>query len=97
MSLVLLQQRLRQGQARCQQQLLSLAQWHAQQQGSSAAAAASPGLQARGAAGDAGKAAVQFAKQRKGFQGSLGELRRQWAQERREKETAAATAAAAER
>lgn len=75
--------RLRQGQGRCTQQLLSLVQWHQQQ----SAAAAAGGSQ-RGLADQA--AAVQFAKERKGFENSLGELRKQWAKERQEREAAKA-------
>lgn len=74
-------QRLRQG-LRCQQQLLSLLQWHQQAQ------AAGGAQQARGMADQA--AAVAFAKQRKGFESSLAELRKQWAQEREEQEAARA-------
>ncbi|PRW33523.1 beta-mannosyltransferase 1-like [Chlorella sorokiniana] len=79
--------RLRQGQGRCTQQLLSLVQWHQQQ----SAAAAVGGAQ-RGVADQA--AAVQFAKQRKGFENNLGELRKQWAKEREEREAAKAAAEA---
>ena len=85
-------QRLRQGQGRCQQQLLSLLQWHQQQ---TAAAALGGAQQSRGWADKA--AAVQFAKQRKGFENSLSELRKQWAQQRLEKEATAAAAAQAAR
>lgn len=82
-------QRLRQGQGRCQQQLLSLLQWHQQAQ-------AAGGVQgARGFADQA--AAVKFAKDRKGFEGSLSELRKQWAQERQEKEAVKAAAEEAAR
>lgn len=79
--------RLRQGQGRCTQQLLSLVQWHQQQ----SAAAAAGGAQ-RGLADQA--AAVQFAKERKGFENNLGELRKQWAKEREEREAAKAAAEA---
>ena len=82
-------QRLRQGQGRCQQQLLSLLQWHQQQ-------AQEGGLQQqRGMADQA--PAKQFAKERKGFQNSLSELRKTWAKERLEKEAARAAAEAAAR
>lgn len=82
-------QRLRQGQGRCQQQLLSLMQWH---QGQQAAGAAQ---QSRGLADQA--AANSFAKARKEFEGSLSELRKQWVQERLEKEAAKAAAEEAAR
>lgn len=64
-------------------QLLSLVQWASQQQ-------------MRGLASDA-RQAVEFAKKRKGFQGSLSELRKQWAAERQEREAARAAAELAER
>lgn len=81
-------QRLRQGQCRSQQ-LLSLLQWHEQ-------ALAASGVQpARGFADQA--AAVAFAKERKGFENSLSELRKQWAKERQEKEAAKAAAEQAAR
>ncbi|KAL4435418.1 hypothetical protein ABPG77_006180 [Micractinium sp. CCAP 211/92] len=80
-------QRLRQGQGRCQQ-LLSLSNWHEQAMGAAQ-------QQARGLADQA--AAVAFSKQRKGFQSSLSELRKQWAKERQEKEEAQAAAELAER
>lgn len=80
-------QRLRQGQGRCQQ-LLSLSNWHEQAMGAAQ-------QQARGLADQA--AAVAFSKQRKGFQSSLSELRKQWAKERQEKEEARAAAELAER
>lgn len=80
-------QRLRQGQSRCQQ-LLSLVQWHQQAMGAAQ-------QQARGLADQA--AAVAFSKQRKGFESSLSELRKQWAKERQEKEQARAAAEQAER
>ncbi len=82
-------QRLRQGQGRCQQQLLSLVQWHQQ------AIAPEAAQQSRGFADK--PPAVQFAKARKGFQNSLSELRKQWAQERQEKEAAKAAAEQATR
>ena len=83
-------QRLRQGQGRCQQQLLSLLQWHQQ------AAVGSAPQPARGFAADQA-AAVQFAKKRKGFENTLSELRKQWAREREEKEAARAAAEQAAR
>lgn len=43
------------------------------------------------------KPAVQFAKERKAFETSLSELRKQWAQVRAEQEAAKAAAAAAVR
>lgn len=79
--------RLRQGQGRCQQ-LLSLIQWHEQ-------AMVGAQQQMRGLADQAG--AVAFSKQRKGFESSLSELRKQWAKERQEKEEARAAAERAER
>ena len=82
--------RLRQGQARCTQQLMSLLQWHQQQSAAAAAGGAVRGLADQ-------PAAVQFAKERKGFENSLGELRKQWAKEREEREAAKAAAAEAAR
>lgn len=79
--------RLRQGQGRCAQQLLSLVQWHQQQSAAAAAGGAQRGLADQ-------TAAVQFAKERKGFENSLGELRKQWAKERQEREAAKAAAEA---
>ena len=87
MSTAVALQRLRQGQGRCQQ-LASLLQWH-QQAGGPATARE----QQRGAADQA----TAFARERKGFERSLGELRKQWAKERLEKEAARAVAEAAER
>ncbi|KAL4419827.1 hypothetical protein ABPG75_006925 [Micractinium tetrahymenae] len=80
-------QRLRPGQGRCQQ-LLSLLQWHQQ-------AAGGVQQQARGLADQA--PAVAFSKERKGFESSLSELRKQWAKERQEKEEARAAVERAER
>lgn len=81
-------QRLRQGQ-RCQQQLLSLLQWHQQQSQAAAGAQAARGF--------ADQPAVQFAKERKAFEQSLAQLRKQWAAERQEREAAKAAAAEAAR
>ena len=92
-------QRMRQGQARCQQPLLSLLHWHQQQlqlvQAADGAAAHHGPHLARGFADQA--AAFNFAKERKDVQRSLGELRKQWAQERQEREGARAVAERAQR
>lgn len=82
-------QRLRQGQGRVQQQLLSLAQWHQQSQAACGAQAA------RGLADQA--PAVKYAKERKAHEASLNELRKQWALERQEQEAAKAAAQEAAR
>jgi hypothetical protein len=87
-------QRLRQGNGRCQQQLLSLLQWH-QQQPQPYEAPAPWQQHHRGFADKPDP--KQFQKQRKRFDGSLSELRKQWASRLREQQAAAAAAEAAAR
>lgn len=77
-------QRLRQGQGRAQQQLLSLVQWHQQAQ------AAGGALGARGFAEQPPTA--KFAKDRAAYERSLSQLRKEWAQKRLEREAAKAAA-----
>ena len=76
-------------------QLLSLAQW--QQQSLAAGELAQAAWRSFATEAPSATRAVRFAKERKSYETSLSELRKQWAQERQERAEAAAVQEAADR